>query len=597
MTREEFLIEFKWSIANLDDTNTEQIFKRLLALMQICMNEGHREWGLEVADYAEPALKKMMEGVTGMPFRELQDIMILPDYSDWRWELYWDFVLEQTYDRFEKFIAYMERKRTFIKKFYEPRQYTRSGKPALKRVAEALQDLGERKYKFLGVSLPSRTGKSTICIFFLCWKALRNPNSHSAMGGHAGTLVKGFYKELLNLMVSEEYCYSEIYERWYPDHVMIRDKSAEDYTITLDEPDRFATLTCRGIDATWTGAIDVSKDGILYVDDLVRDRQHSLSVVRMEETFQEYLNKMVDRKNDGAQELMVGTLWNVLDPLERLRKKYEGDPDYVFLRIPALDDNDESNFDYVVNGFSTSYYKDMRDKLDNAEWMAKFQQAPYVREGLVFENLKFFNGVVYVPDVRRVYAVCDPAFGGGDNLSMPICYEMENGRRLVVSWIYDKRTIEFTLPRVVNAVKKFSIAELRVERTGAGMLLADKIRETLKEKNINGCRVTTMNAPTKCSKEDKILGHADFIMEAFEFLARKNDDIVIEEESEDVEIFTRDSDYNHAMDDTEMFSGEGKNKHDDAPDSLAQLAIMTEDKMNGEIEVIKNPYGGDDTWN
>ena len=160
MTREEFLIEFKYAKAQLDEYNAESIFKRLLALMQICMREKHTDWGLEVADYAEPTLKKMMEDATGMPFRELQDIMILPEYSDWRWDLYWDFILEQTYDRFEKFIAYMERKRPFIKKFYEPRQYTKSGKPALKRVAEALQGLGERQYDFLGVSLPSRTGKA-----------------------------------------------------------------------------------------------------------------------------------------------------------------------------------------------------------------------------------------------------------------------------------------------------------------------------------------------------------------------------------------------------------------------------------------------------
>ena len=104
--------------------------------------------------------------------------------------------------------------------------------------------------------------------------------------------------------------------------------SADEFTITLGDPDRFATVTCRGIDGTWTGAVDVSKDGYLYVDDLVRDREHSLSPTRMENTYQEYLNKMVDRKNDGARELMVGTLWNVLDPLERMRKQYEHDPRY-----------------------------------------------------------------------------------------------------------------------------------------------------------------------------------------------------------------------------------------------------------------------------
>ena len=162
--------------------------------------------------------------------------------------------------------------------------------------------------------------------------------------------------------------------------------SADEFTLTLGDPDRFATITCRGIDGTWTGAVDVSSDGYLYVDDLVRDREHSLSPMRMENTFQEYLNKMVDRKIDGARELMVGTLWNVLDPLARLKEMYANNPLYRFRKIPALNEKDESNFAYEINGFSTEYYRDMRERLDNAEWMAKYQQQPYVREGLLFPS-------------------------------------------------------------------------------------------------------------------------------------------------------------------------------------------------------------------
>ena len=130
----------------------------------------------------------------------------------------------------------------------------------------------------------------------------RRPNSHNAMGGHSGKLAKGFYGELLNLISTQEYTYSEIFPK-----SKLQKQSADDFEINLDKPDRFATMTCRGIEGTWTGAVDISSDGYLYVDDLVRDRQHSLSPTRLENTYQEYLNKMVDRKIDGARELMVGT--------------------------------------------------------------------------------------------------------------------------------------------------------------------------------------------------------------------------------------------------------------------------------------------------
>jgi hypothetical protein len=576
----------------------EDATRNLLDLARIAFDEEQEpEYGLEITAFGKETAKKIVEAYSGMSLREVNDYIVENgDVDTSQTDLYWDFLLEESYYLFESFVLYMEKNRPFEKKFYEPRMYTKSGKPSMVLVAKELQKLGERKYKFLGISLPSRTGKSTISIFFMVWTALRNPNSHSAMGGHAGTLVKGFYKEILNLITSPEYTFPDIYKRFWGGHQLLQDKSAEDFTVNLDNPDRFATITCRGIDATWTGAVDVSYDGILYVDDLVRDRQHSLSPTRMEETFQEYLNKMVDRKSGfdpcdgtfaGARELMIGTLWNVLDPLERLRKMYEGNPLYKFLRIPALDENDESNFDYPYNGFTTEYYKEMRTRLDDAEWQAKYQQRPYVREGLMFspEEMIYFDGIIPKQSIKRVFAVCDPAFGGGDNLSMPICYEPFEGRKKIVKWIYDKRTLKYTMPRIADAIQKYGIVEVRIEKNGAGLMLENAIKDMLKERNINCCRVSSAQAPNRMSKDDKIKGYSDYIKGNFEFLpVNKGFEPNIDEEN--FEYFERDADYQSAMEDMAMYTAEGRNIHDDAPDSMAQMAIMSDKKRNGEINVI-----------
>ena len=250
-------------------------------------------------------------------------------------DLYWNIRLWEAPYLFESFLLYMEKNRQIRKKFYEPRAKT------LKIVVDDLQDLEDGVIEFYGLSLPPRVGKSTICIFFLAWIAGRNPDLHNAMGGHSGILAKGFYKEFLNLVDSPEYTYSEIFP-----NVVVESKSADEFTVNLNNPDRFATLTCRGIDGTWTGAVDISSGGYLYVDDLIRDRTESLSPIRLENRYQDYLNVMVDRKNDGAKELMVGTRWNVLDPLGRNEEKFKGNPKARFRKIPALNEKDESNFDY-----------------------------------------------------------------------------------------------------------------------------------------------------------------------------------------------------------------------------------------------------------
>lgn len=491
----------------------------------------------------------------------------------------------ESYYDFESFMFYMERKRHYSKRFYFPRRHT------LKIVVNDLQDLENRIIKFYGLSMPSRVGKSTICIFFLAWVSLRRPNSHSAMGGHSGILAKGFYKELMNLFTTEEYTFSELFYFWNPEYAnkpLVTDKSADEFTITLGNPDRFATVTCRGIDGTWIGAVDVSKDGYLYVDDLVRDREHSLSPMRMENTYQEYLNKMVDRKNDGARELMVGTLWNVLDPLERMRKQYENDSQYRFRRIPALDENDESNFDYEINGFSTAYYRDMREKLDKAEWMAKFMQKPYVREGLLFPDneLRFFNGDFNEElenKERKIIALCDPAFGGADNLSMPVCADFGGKQKYIIDWVYKKGTQAVTVPLVVAAIKKHYITELHIEQNAGGKLITDSIKAEMKKQNVYFCRIIPYYANTKLPKEEKIKGYSDRVKEIFIFLISRQYLAI-----DDRPTYIRTQMYQDAMDEFTMYTSEGKNPHDDASDSITQLAIVI-DKKATQTVIMSSP--------
>ena len=200
MTREEFLTEFE-GLQRSVPLSSQQALGLMLDLTRLCMNTGHHNWGLEVVDYCKPILIRMMVNASGMQMRELNDFMLShSEYADWRYKMYWDFVLEETYDRFIPFMEYMERRRLFKKKFYEPRAFTKDGKQALYKVAKALQKFADEHLKILTISLPPRVGKSTIFMFFLVWNAIRKPNSHSAYGGYSGVLAQGFYGELVNLL-------------------------------------------------------------------------------------------------------------------------------------------------------------------------------------------------------------------------------------------------------------------------------------------------------------------------------------------------------------------------------------------------------------
>lgn len=569
----------------------ESVISAYVEACKVAINgEKDIEYGLQLTNRSKDIIEQFCMKQTGGTIWDLekyaQDHNTPYDLID----KYYEILKLESYYNFESFMYYMERKRNWSKRFYYPRRKT------LKVVVNDLEDLENRKIKFYGLSMPSRVGKSTICIFFLAWVAMRRPNSHSAMGGHSGILAKGFYKELMNLFSTEEYTFDELFFFWNPEYAnksLVTDKSADEFTITLGDPDRFATVTCRGIDGTWTGAVDVSKDGYLYVDDLVRDREHSLSPTRMENTYQEYLNKMVDRKNDGARELMVGTLWNVLDPLERLRKSYDGNPDYRFRRIPALDENDESNFDYEINGFSTAYYRDMREKLDKAEWEAKFMQRPFVREGLLFptDELRYFNGILPDGDFRRI-GVVDVAWGGGDSLSMPIGAEYDNGDVYIYDWVFNKGAKESTLPLVVGRIIGNGIRQTRFEGNTGGELYCQYVDERLQDQKYK-CSCTSRKAPNKVEKLSKIIAYSGDIKRKFIFLESKK--VTQEQLQKDAELgivrYRRSDEYQAAMDELTMFVSIGENKHDDAADGLTQLEMFIENPNNlATATATANPF-------
>ncbi len=502
-------------------------------------------------------------------------------------ELYNKCLLFEAPHKFESFLLYMEKDRPPEKCFYLPRRKT------LKVVVDDLQDLEDGKIDFLGISLPPRVGKSTLCIFFLTWVMGKRPNSHNAMGGHSGILAKGFYGEALNLTAvpgKSEYTYHDIFP-----NIKLESKSADEFTVNLDKPDRFATLTCRGIDGTWTGAIDISNDGYLYVDDLVRDRTESLSPTRLNNRYQDYLNVMVDRKNDGSKELMVGTRWNIMDPLGRVEKENKDNPRYRFRKVPALNEKGESNFQYDFGvGFSTKYYQDVKARLDKNEWEAKYQQKPFVREGLLFpeDELRFFNGILPSGGFVRVVSVGDVAWGGGDAFSMPIGFEYENGDIYIVDWVFNRGVKEITIPIVAGKIMGNGIQQTNFEANNGGEMYAKYIDDFLTEKGYK-CSITSTKAPGEMAKMAKIIQYSGDIKKKFIFLS-PNVEIRMAAKQDDshIERYFRNEEYDNAMDELTTFVQIGKNEHDDSADSLSQLERFIEGGFTAKVEVEdRRKYG------
>ena len=463
---------------------------------------------------------------------------------------------------FHCYLLALEWNRPPERKFYPPRR------KVLKTLVDDLQDLADKKLDFLGISLPPRVGKSTLCIFFMTWVMGRSPDSANVMSGHSDKLTDGFYRELLSILTDPtQYAWAEIFPS-----VPIADNSAKNETIDLNKKKRFPTMTCRSISGTLTGAVEIGNDGILYCDDLIEDLEESLNPLRLQAKYDAYLNQLKDRKKLGAVELMVGTRWNTADPLGRIQEQYSGNPRYRFRVIPALDENGESNFNYQYGlGFDTAYYLDMKESIDDATWCAKYMGNPYIREGLLFpeDELLTYNGILPDGDPEKV-AVCDVAWGGGDSLSMPVLYKF-GADVYVHDVVFNRGDKTITYPVVIGRLKHHHPHKARFEANNGGHEYADNVDKELRKDGVH-INVFSRKAPNNQSKLARIIQFAPDI-KRFYFLADRH----------------RSKEYREFMREVTTFVQTGKNQHDDACDSLAMAA----DEIyhgSGIIEIFKRPF-------
>lgn len=468
---------------------------------------------------------------------------------------------------FDAYILFMEWKRPPEKCFYRPRRKTFGPK-----IVRHMQDLADDKLDFLSINCPPRVGKSTIGIFFLTWMMGRNPSSANVMSGHSDALTTGFHKEALGLITDDStYRFNEV----FPCSRII-DKSMSAETIQLEgSSDRFPSLTCRSIGGTLTGAVEVGKNALLYLDDLVEDREQALNADRMDKLYQAYLNQLKERKKEGAKELCVMTRWVPNDPPGRIQEEYADDPRHRFVKIPALDENGQSNFDYPYDlGFSTQYYEDMRRSLlaagEDDSWSAKFMCDPYWQSGLMFpkDELKYYDELPEgEPDA--ILAVCDTKDRGPDYAVQPIGY-VYGQDHYIHHVICDNSLPEVFQPRLASAIVEHKADMVRYESNSAGGRVADDVAELCKDR---GYPIHIEKKYSTENKETRILVDSGWIKERCHFRRTPPD-----------------NDYQRFMNMMTKYTVSGKVKHDDAPDAMSMYKRFASSLVKAKAEPMKRPW-------
>ena len=467
-----------------------------------------------------------------------------------------------TYD-FDSYIQFIEWDREPQKRFYLPRRKT------LKQIVDALQDLADDKLDLLAISMPPGTGKSTLAIFYLTWLAGNYPDAPMLTGSPSNAWTRGAYDECLRIMSDGgEYLWQDV----FPD-VKVSCTNAQNVRIDLGQRKRFETLEFTSIGTGNAGLYRAQT--LLYCDDLVSGIEVAMSKERLDKLWEIYNTDLRQRKIGAkCKELHIATRWSVWDILGRLEMEYGDSPRAKFITIPALNFNDESNFDYPFGvGFSTQFYHEQRDIMDDVNWRALYMNQPIERTGLLYsedELRRYFELPDAEPDA--ILAVCDPKDKGSDYCVMPVAYQY-GPNFYIDAVICDNSNPKVVEPRLANLLVSRGVHMARFESNQAGGRVAENVQKMVKDAG-GKTKITTKY--TTANKDTKIIVNSPWVIEHCLF--------------KDNSTIGSDKEYRRFLQFLCGYTMAGRNKYDDVPDAMAMLSEYIQSFALNKVEIVKRPF-------
>ena len=449
------------------------------------------------------------------------------------------------------------------KKFYPPR------KMVLREVVKALQELEERKLDLLAVSMPPGSGKTTLAIFYLTWIAGRHPEEPTLTGSHSNSFVRGVYDECLRIFdQSGDYLWQEVFPE-----TQVSNTNAKDCRIDLGKRKRFETLQFTSIGTGNAGLYRAMH--LLYCDDLVSGIEVALNKERLDKLWETYTTDLRQRKiGDHCGELHIATRWSVHDIIGRLEVMYGNSPRARFIVLPAMNADDESNFDYAYGvGFNTQFYRQQRDIMDDASWRALYMNEPIEREGLLYhhdELRRYFELPKGDPDA--IIGICDTKDKGTDYAFLPVAY-VYGQNYYIDDCVCDNGLPEIVDARLADILVRHKVNQCRFESNSAGGRVAEKVQQMVKERG-GITHITTKY--TTANKETKIIVNSAWVKEHCLF--------------KDESLYKKNSEYGKFINMLCSYTMAGKNKNDDTADGMAMLAEYAQSLVANQVTVFQRPW-------
>lgn len=413
------------------------------------------------------------------------------------------------------------------------------GKPHLKTIADALQEVADGVIKELAISMPPRAGKSYITSLFCAWLLGKQPNGSIMRNSYAAKLAEKFSKDIRDGIIL-----NEKYVKVFPK--LTAKGAIDNWNINSNtQPAYF----CAGVGGPITG---FGCKTLAILDDPIKNIEEALSETVIENVWNWYTSTHMSRLETGCPEIHITTRWTRKDPIGRLTdpnsEAYK--PNMKVINIPALDEYGNSFCEEVK---TTEEYHSMRKITEDFIWEAEFMQHPIESKGLLYpieELNRFTMKEISTKKPDGIVGFTDTADKGSDYLCSPIG-KMFNGYTYITDVVFTQDGVEITEPLVAQQIIDTKCDVMKIESNNGGSSYARNVRNLVRGKS--PCSV--IDEQQTHNKETRILMNAGYVKSNFYF---RSD-------------YEPGSDYDKFMRALTSYVKMGKNSHDDAPDAITGL--------------------------
>lgn len=415
-------------------------------------------------------------------------------------------------------------------------------------LADELQNFLTSDDDVLVINEPPRHGKSRTGGKFVEWTLGNNPTKKIMTGSYNETLSTVFSKSVRNAIQEQKADENIIvFSDVFPDVTIKRGDGAMNLWSLEGQYNNYLATSPTGT-ATGFGA------DIIIIDDLIKNAEEANNAMVLEKHWEWFVNTMLSRLETGGKIIIIMTRWHSNDLAGKAIKEL---PKIGFklkhISMKAYDKKTDTMLCEEVLSKEEYFRRSKTMGADIAS--ANYQQEPIDIKGRLYQKFSTYNTR---SDYIKIWNYTDTADTGKDYLCSIVFGERPDHLAEVLDVIYTKEPMEETESAHAEQIKNNKVNHVRIEANSGGRGFSRNSERLVRERGYRGAYYEPFHQ--SANKQSRILSNSALVEN--NVLFPSNWKILWPEFYDAMNTYQR----------------EGKNKNDDAPDTVTGIVeTLTED--------------------